>query len=93
MIEVQKETLTIVLDRKGSELLTSGLSCLIEWKKKNKCEKLNCNDCLEQGNNMREPDIEKLAKDILDIYFEMYKISMSKTKIPTLQEIKDKITN
>lgn len=93
MINVKEQSITIRLDEKGSSVLTQALSCLIEFKKNNICTKNDCVDCFQQKTKMRETDTEKLANEIMDLYFDMYKISMSTTKIPTLQEIRDSIIN
>ncbi len=91
MINIKEKKLILELDEKGSSLLTSAISCLIAFKKDNLCKKIDCEDCKSQGNNLREQDYEKLAKEILDLYYDMYKISMSTTKIPTLKEVRDSI--
>ena len=90
-IEIKEQTITIKLSKQGSKTLTDAMSCLIDYKKKNTCSIEDCEDCKINGNKIIEQDTEKLAKEILDLYFDMYKISMSTTKIPSLQEIRESI--
>lgn len=92
MLEIKEQTLTFKIDKKGSLLFTEALSALIAKKLNNQCTKKDCEDCKRQGTTLVEPDIEKLAKEIHDLYFEMYKVSMSTTNIPSLQQVREAIT-
>lgn len=88
MIEIKEQTITLKLDKEGSEILTNGLSILIAHKTENLCKRRDCSDCKENGNRaIKQDDLEVLAKEILNLYFVMYKVSMSTTKIPSLEEI------
>ena len=90
MINIEEQTITIKLDKKGSELLTSGLSNLIDLKIKNTCNRVDCPDCKESGNRaIEQEDLRVLSKEIQEIYFEMYKVSMSTTSVPSLKEIRE----
>lgn len=91
MIEVKDQRITVELDKEGSKLLTNAIFSLIEKKSDNICRKKNCDLCKDKGSNVKENDIEKLATEILDLYFLMYKISMSTTDIPSIIQIKDNI--
>jgi len=88
---ITEQTMTIRINKDDSKILTSAINCLIEWKKNNHCTEQDCEDCKREGNDIREKDKKKLAEEILDLYFMMYKLSMSTTKIPTIMEIENEI--
>ena len=90
-MNIKNQTLTIELTKDDSTMLTSAISCLIDWKKDNVCKKEDCVDCQNSGDKIREHDIEKLVKDIASLYYDMYVISMSTTRIPSLDEIRKSI--
>ena len=68
MIEIKDQTLTLKLDKEWSRILTNSLSTYINYKTKNKCNKVDCEDCKRNWHNLLETDIDKLSIEILELY-------------------------